>query len=56
MAIETVVTFAIGLGLPLWLLVEELAHRFDLRVRLSAGDGDVERAAPDHAFPARRAA
>lgn len=55
MAMETVLTFVIVLGLPLWLVAEELVHRFaDKQAALKAVEPKVA-ASPttrDHRRPA----
>ncbi len=42
MPMETLLTFVVVLGLPLWLVAEELVHRFsDKRARLPAAQPKV---------------
>jgi len=46
MALENLIAYAVVLGLPLWLVAEELVHRFAPRHRGAAG-APVKAAAPN---------
>jgi len=46
MALETMIAYAAVLGLPLWLVVEELLHRFASGARVRADLSLVEEADP----------
>ncbi len=59
MTLETLIAYAAMLGLPLWLVVEELLRRFASGAKAPAAAPtaqDVERRAPEgapaHRFPA----
>lgn len=57
MTIETLATFAIALGLPVWLLTEEIVRRLDLRFRaMSKTEAPAARPVRVQPLPAQRAA